>query len=170
MGEAVNLTEEERCHVIKQYVDSVKKYHTNLKVIAGSLVQSARATIAFTKQASAFGPNFALALSPSYYRSMIDDVVLVELSKHQNIIGIKDTDGDVGKMTTLIHRINPKDVSTKFFLPKLFIGAVSLIAKSGNVFLDLCVEIQRLYEEGKIDKAVQLQCKLAEADDALCRW
>lgn len=60
--------------------------------------------------------------------------------------------------------------SADFFLPELLIGAVGLIPGAGNVFPSLCVEVQKLYEQGKIQDAIELQHKLVEADDALCRW
>ncbi|KAI8364468.1 hypothetical protein EDC96DRAFT_608553 [Choanephora cucurbitarum] len=101
--------------------------------------------------------------------------VLVQLTKHKNIIGVKGTEGNVGKMTNLVNKTNPQEVtllagSTDFFLPELLIGAVGLIPGSGNVFPSLCVEIQKLFDAGKLQEAIQLQRKLVEADDALCRW
>ncbi|RCI04932.1 hypothetical protein CU098_012002 [Rhizopus stolonifer] len=101
--------------------------------------------------------------------------VLARLSKHKNIIGVKGTEGNVGKMANLANKTNPNEVtllagSTDFFLPELLIGAVGLIPGSGNVFPSLCVEVQKLYESGKLEEAIQLQRKLVEADDALCRW
>jgi L-threo-3-deoxy-hexylosonate aldolase len=60
--------------------------------------------------------------------------------------------------------------SADFFLPELLMGAVGLIPGAGNVFPSLCVQVQKLFEQGKIQEAVELQHKLVEADDALCRW
>jgi dihydrodipicolinate synthase/N-acetylneuraminate lyase len=60
--------------------------------------------------------------------------------------------------------------SADFFLPELLMGAVGLIPGAGNVFPTLCVQVQKLYEQGKIQEAIELQHKLVEADDALCRW
>ncbi|KAI9471884.1 MAG: hypothetical protein EXX96DRAFT_529687 [Benjaminiella poitrasii] len=209
MGEAVHLSEQERVQVIKQCTESVKKYNSKLKIIAGTSAQSAKVTIEYTKQAAEAGAGFSLILPPSFYRGAIDDEaliqfyttvadhsslpviiynypgvcqgvdisipVLVKLSKHKNIIGVKGTDGNVGKMANLINKTNPQEVtllagSVDFFLSELILGAVGLIPGAGNVFPTLCVEIQRLYEAGKLEEAIQLQRKLVEADDALCRW
>lgn len=60
--------------------------------------------------------------------------------------------------------------SADFFLPELVIGVVGLIPGAGNIFPSLCVQVQTLYEEGKLKEASELQHKLVEADDALCRW
>lgn len=60
--------------------------------------------------------------------------------------------------------------SADFFLPELIVGVVGLIPGAGNVFPTLCVNVQTLYEEGKLKEASELQAKLVEADDALCRW
>jgi L-threo-3-deoxy-hexylosonate aldolase len=60
--------------------------------------------------------------------------------------------------------------SVDFFVPELLIGAVGLIPGAGNVFPSLCVELQRLYENGQLKEAVELQRQLVEPDDAICRW
>jgi L-threo-3-deoxy-hexylosonate aldolase len=60
--------------------------------------------------------------------------------------------------------------SVDFFLPELVIGAVGLIPGAGNIYPALCVQVQQLYEQGKLQEAITLQKKLVEADDALCRW
>lgn len=142
MGEAVNLSDEERVQVIQQCSDSVKKYNPNLKIIAGTSSQSARNTITYTKQAAEAGAGFALILPPSFYKGSMDHdalyqfyttvadqsplpvviynypgvcqgldlsiPLLVELSKHKNIIGVKGTDGNVGKMANLVNKTNPE--------------------------------------------------------------
>lgn len=142
MGEAVNLSDEERIQVIQQCSDSVNKYNPNLKIIAGTSSQSARNTITYTKQAAKAGAGFTLILPPSFYKGSLDHnallqfyttvadqsplpvviynypgvcqgldlsiPLLVELSKHKNIVGVKGTDGNVGKMTNLVNKTNPE--------------------------------------------------------------
>lgn len=142
MGEAVNLSEEERFIVIEQASNSIKKYNPELKLIAGASAQSARTTVFYAKQAAKAGASFILTLPPSFYKGSIDDKalshfyttvadesplpviiynypavcqgldlsvnLLVELSKHPNIIGVKGTDGNVGKMANLVNKTNPQ--------------------------------------------------------------
>lgn len=53
--------------------------------------------------------------------------VLVELSRHPNIIGVKGTDGNVGKMANLVRKTDPKGkkkihVSCLFFITDTVIG------------------------------------------------
>ncbi|GAA5809950.1 hypothetical protein MFLAVUS_003365 [Mucor flavus] len=209
MGEAVNLSEEERGLVITQAYQSIKKYNHTLKLIAGTSAQSARTTISYTKQAAQHGAQFTLILPPSFYRGAVDEEailnffrtvadnsplpvviynypgvcqgldlsvkVLTQLSKHHNIIGVKGTDGNVGKMANLVQKTDPGEVtllagSADFFLPELVIGVVGLIPGAGNVLPGLCVQVQSLYEQGNAKEAGELQLKLVEADDALCRW
>lgn len=141
MGEAVNLSEEERGLVITQAYQSIKKYNHTLKLIAGTSAQSARTTISYTKQAAQHGAQFTLILPPSFYRGAVDEdailnffrtvadnsplpvviynypgvcqgldlsvKVLTQLSKHHNIIGVKGTDGNVGKMANLVQKTDP---------------------------------------------------------------
>jgi L-threo-3-deoxy-hexylosonate aldolase len=142
MGEAVNLSEEERVQVIQQCSKSVQKYNAKLKIIAGASAQSARTTIAYTQAAAKAGAGFALILPPSFYLGAIGHdalfqyytkvadqsplpviiynypgvcqgvdasvKLLVELSQHKNIIGVKGTDGNVGKMANLVKKTNPQ--------------------------------------------------------------
>lgn len=142
MGEAVNLSDEERIQVIQQCSNSVSKYNPNLKIIAGTSSQSARNTITYTKQAAEAGAGFTLILPPSFYKGSMDHdallqfyttvadqsplpvviynypgvcqgldlsiPLLVELSKHKNIVGVKGTDGNVGKMANLVNKTNPE--------------------------------------------------------------
>ncbi|CEP10295.1 hypothetical protein [Parasitella parasitica] len=209
MGEAVNLSEYERVQVIQQCFESINKYNPKLKMIAGTSSQSARNTIAYTRQAAEAGAGYALVLPPSFYKGSMDHnalykfytsvadqsplpiviynypgvcqgldlsiSLLVELSQHKNIVGVKGTDGNVGKMANLVNKTNPEDLtllagSVDFFLSELIIGAVGLIPGAGNVFPSLCVHVQTLYEENRLQEAIELQRKLVEADDALCRW
>jgi L-threo-3-deoxy-hexylosonate aldolase len=46
----------------------------------------------------------------------ISTAVLVKLSKHENIIGIKGTDGNVGKMADLVHKTDPSGKKSSFFI------------------------------------------------------
>ncbi|CAO3692419.1 unnamed protein product [Rhizopus stolonifer] len=209
MGEAVNVSDEERTQVIECVVQAAQKYNPKLVIVAGTSSQSARNSVAYTKQAAAAGAQYALVLPPSFYRGSITDEalmafytavadqsplpviiynfpavcqgldistsVLTQLSKHKNIIGVKGTDGNVGKMTNLITKTNPEEVallagSVDFFLAELLVGATGLIPGAGNVFPSLCVEIQRLYDNKEYAEAAKLQKQLVEADDALCRW
>ncbi|KAI9319261.1 hypothetical protein BX666DRAFT_1442844 [Dichotomocladium elegans] len=101
---------------------------------------------------------------------------VVRLAKHHNIVGIKGTDGNVGKVGYLAGRIGPEDNfsllagSADFFLPALTMGAVGVVPGLGNVLPRACVELQRLYEGGKLKEAQKLQMQLVRPDDALARW
>lgn len=145
MGEAVNLSDDERVQVIQQCSDSVKKHNPSLKIIAGTSSQSARNTITYTKQAAEAGAGFVLVLPPSFYKGSMDHdalyqfyttvadhsplpvviynypgvcqgldlsiPLLVQLSKHKNIVGVKGTDGNVGKMANLVNKTDPQGES-----------------------------------------------------------
>ncbi|CDS09139.1 hypothetical protein LRAMOSA10499 [Lichtheimia ramosa] len=101
---------------------------------------------------------------------------LEKLAKHPNIVGVKGTDGNIGKVGYLGARIKPEDNfallagSADFFLPALAVGAVGVVPGLGNVAPRACVEVQRLFESGKLEAATKLQQQLVEPDDALARW
>ncbi|KAI9488585.1 hypothetical protein BDB00DRAFT_847477 [Zychaea mexicana] len=106
----------------------------------------------------------------------IDAQTIVKLAKHPNIVGIKGTDGNIGKVGYVAHRITPEDNfallagSVDFFLPALAVGAVGCVPGLGNVAPRACVEIQKLFEKGDLEGAKKLQQTLVEPDDALARW
>ncbi|KAG2216583.1 hypothetical protein INT45_004504 [Circinella minor] len=106
----------------------------------------------------------------------VDVETIVKLAKHPNIVGIKGTDGNIGKVGYIAHRITPEDNfsllagSVDFFLPALSVGAVGCVPGLGNVAPRACVEVQKLFDQGDFEKAKKLQQTLVESDDALARW
>ncbi|KAG0163993.1 NADPH-cytochrome P450 reductase [Apophysomyces sp. BC1034] len=101
--------------------------------------------------------------------------VLVELSKHKNVIGVKGTDGNIGKIGYLAQHTDPSEFallagSADFFLPALTVGAVGVIAGLANIMPRACIEIQQLFDKGEMEKARNLQVKLVRVDDAAARW
>lgn len=105
----------------------------------------------------------------------IDVETLAELSLHSNIVGIKATDGNIGKIGSLSAHTSPQEFtllagSADFFLPALTVGAVGVVPGVGNVTPKAIVRLQKLFEEGKLTEATELQKKLVVTDDALNRW
>ncbi len=72
-GEAILLDEAEKLRLIEAARAGTPE---DRAVIAGTGLQSTRATIALTRAAAAAGADFALVLSPSYYKGLMTDVVL----------------------------------------------------------------------------------------------
>ncbi|CAO3591750.1 unnamed protein product [Absidia cylindrospora] len=105
----------------------------------------------------------------------IDTPTLARLAKHQNIVGIKGTDGNIGKVGYLTEHTRGENFtllagSADFFLPALSVGAVGCVPGLANVMPRACVELLRLYQAGEYKAASELQVKLVLPDDALARW
>ena len=101
---------------------------------------------------------------------MSADIVL-ELAQHPNIVGIKDSSGNMVKMGLVVHAA-PEGFqvlagSGSFFLPALAIGAVGLIAALVNIAAVDLARIQKLFCDGHISEARNLQLKLIETNSAV---
>jgi 4-hydroxy-2-oxoglutarate aldolase len=89
---------------------------------------------------------------------------VAKLSEHSNIIGIKDSSGNIGQLSEVIH-LSQKGFavfvgSAPVFFPALCAGAVGGILAVANVVPQECVQIQRLFNQGKMNEARALQNQL----------
>ncbi len=96
---------------------------------------------------------------------------ILELAQHANIIGIKDSSGDLAKMGSVIDAA-PEGFqvlagSGSFFLPALAIGAVGLIAALVNIAAVDLARIQSLFRDGQLGEARNLQQRLIEINSAV---
>ena len=97
--------------------------------------------------------------------------LLVELSQHPNIIGVKDTSGNMPKMGETIRRANPSFQvlagSANFFYPSLSIGVTGGILALANVAPDESVELFSLFNVGEIEKGRDLHLRLLPVNLAI---
>lgn len=101
---------------------------------------------------------------PQFTGINLDAEVVAKLSNHPNIIGIKDSSGNIGQLSEIIH-LSKKGFavfvgSAPVFYPALCVGAVGGILAVANVVPDLCVQIQNLFGKGKLEEARLLQNRL----------
>lgn len=94
---------------------------------------------------------------------------IIELSQHENIVGVKLTCGNTGKLARVAAATAPKEFATMggsadFLLPALIAGGHGVIAGLANLSPKAHVETMRLYEEGKIAEAQQMAAILARGD------
>jgi len=89
---------------------------------------------------------------------------VAKLSEHPNIIGIKDSSGNIGQLSEIIYLSHEKFAvfvgSAPVFFPALCVGAVGGILAVAQVAPKACVQIQNLFNKGKIDEARALQGRL----------
>lgn len=93
---------------------------------------------------------------------------VLSLSKHPNIVGVKLTCGNTGKLARVAAGAKPGFLtmggSADFILPTLVVGGHGVIAGVANLAPKACVEIMKLYEQGNATKARELQAIVARGD------
>jgi 4-hydroxy-2-oxoglutarate aldolase len=90
--------------------------------------------------------------------------LVAKLSDHSNIIGIKDSSGNIGQLSEIIH-LSQKGFaifvgSAPVFYPALCVGAVGGVLAVANVAPQVCVNILNLFRKGKMEEARALQSRL----------
>ncbi|MGB9867311.1 MAG: dihydrodipicolinate synthase family protein [Bacillota bacterium] len=97
--------------------------------------------------------------------------LIVEVSKHANVVGIKDSSGNVVQMSEIIARAKPGfrvfAGSGSYLLPSLCVGAVGATAAVANVFPDECDEIYCAFKRGDLETARQLQLAILQVNAAV---
>jgi 4-hydroxy-2-oxoglutarate aldolase len=89
---------------------------------------------------------------------------VARLSEHPNIIGVKDSSGNIGQLSEIIYLSQEGFAvfvgSAPVFFPALCVGAVGGILAVANVTPKECVQIQSLFGRKKLDDARELQGRL----------
>jgi 4-hydroxy-2-oxoglutarate aldolase len=99
----------------------------------------------------------------------LDSDIIAALAQHPNIVGTKLSCGNIGKLHRLTTTFPPSSFSvfpgqSAVFLQALISGGAGAIAALPNIVPKLHMKLYRLWEEGKIAGAMELQGKLGHAD------
>jgi len=161
-GESPTLDYEEHEKVIEVSVETALK---RIKVIAGTGANSTREAIDLTKHAKEAGADATLQVTPYYNKpnqaglikhfSAVADLGLptilynipgrcsreieistvVELSKHPNIVAVKEAGGNVDRVSQTLARCNIEVLSgdDSLTLPMMSVGALGVISVASNV-------------------------------------
>ena len=101
----------------------------------------------------------------------LDATTICTLAEHLNIIGVKDSAGNMVKLTQIYSetpsRFRVFAGSAGFLLPALAVGAVGAVAALANVFPREVCRLQELFNDGKIEEARLLQARLVPANTAV---
>lgn len=101
----------------------------------------------------------------------LDAETVITLSAHENIIGVKDSSGNVTKMAEIAANAQEGFVvlagSAGFLLPALVIGARGAIAALANIAPRECLQLMNLYQQGALDEARALQARLIPVNTAV---
>jgi 4-hydroxy-2-oxoglutarate aldolase len=101
---------------------------------------------------------------PQFTGINMEPELVAKLSEHPNIIGIKDSSGNIGQLSEIVHLSQKRFAvfvgSAPVFFPALCVGAVGGILAVAQVAPQECVQIQDLFKKGKMDEARVLQSRL----------
>jgi len=101
---------------------------------------------------------------PQFTGINMEAELVAKLSAHPNIIGIKDSSGNIGQLSEILHLSQKRFAvfigSAPVFFPALCVGAVGGILAVAQVTPNACIQIQNLFGKGKIDEAGELQGRL----------
>lgn len=104
----------------------------------------------------------------------IPDKAIIQLSKHPNIIGMKDSGAKIAKVAYLIHECPKFQIlagSASFLAPALMCGAVGGVCALANIAPGLILEMMSKIETKEYTKAFSIQKRLVESNVAVTsRW
>ncbi|MCL4486925.1 MAG: dihydrodipicolinate synthase family protein [Chloroflexi bacterium] len=105
----------------------------------------------------------------------IDTATVIALAQHPNIVGIKDSSGNVAKFAEIVRSVRA-DFSVlagsgSYFYPALCVGAKGAVAALANVAPRECLEIYDHWRAGRHAQARELQLKVIPLNAAVTnRW
>jgi 4-hydroxy-2-oxoglutarate aldolase len=193
-GESVYLNERERLSVVEASREAIP---SSKLMLVGTGMESTRETIRFSNQVAEIGADYALVVTPSYFKDSMKPQILYDhfisiadssrigllvynvpkftginmepdlvarLSEHPNIVGAKDSSGNIGQLSEIVHLSHNGFAvftgSAPVFFPALCVGAAGGILAVTNIAPQEFCKIQSLFYEGKLEEARQLQNRL----------
>ena len=95
------------------------------------------------------------------------------MAQHPNIIGIKDSGGNVVKMGDIRRLVGPEFQvlagSASFLLPALSVGAVGGVLALANIAPEQCLAIYQHFLDGEWEQARKLQVRMIPVNTAVTR-
>ncbi len=103
----------------------------------------------------------------------MDAETLLMLSEHPNIIGMKDSGGNVAKMGEIRKQAKPEFQilagSAGFLVPAMSVGACGGILASANVAPAQCIAMHKAFISGDMAKASKLQINIIPLNNAVTK-
>jgi 4-hydroxy-2-oxoglutarate aldolase len=108
---------------------------------------------------------------PTFTHVNMDAAAVARASRHPNIVGIKDTSGNITQLADTVRQADPGFQvlagSASFLLAGLALGAVGGILALANIAPLQTLDLYRLFQEGKWAEAAVLQRHLLPANAAV---
>ena len=100
---------------------------------------------------------------------------IVEIARHPNIIGMKDSGGNMVKMGDIKFRVRPEFQilagSAGFLLPAMSVGAIGGILALANIAPIQCIGIYEAFLNGDLNKARKIQLEMIPVNSAVTsKW
>jgi 4-hydroxy-2-oxoglutarate aldolase len=97
--------------------------------------------------------------------------LVIKLSQHPNIIGVKDSSGNLAKLGEIIQGARSGFQvlagSAGFLYPALCLGAIGGVLALSNIAPQLCCDILYFFHQGRHTEAKELQLRLIAANAAV---
>jgi 4-hydroxy-2-oxoglutarate aldolase len=108
---------------------------------------------------------------PKFTNVDMDAVTIARAAAHRNVVGIKDSGGNITKLGDVV-RLTAPDFqvlagSAGFFFAALTLGAVGGVLGLANVAPQQAIDIYRLTKAGKWDQAAELQRRMIPVNAAV---
>ena len=112
---------------------------------------------------------------PAYAGIDMDARSMIELAAHSNVIGVKESGGNVNKIADVVRAVRSDFAvmagSGGFFYPALCVGGKGCVPALGNVAPRETVEMLTAYQRGDHNRARELQLKMIPLNAAVTsRW
>lgn len=111
---------------------------------------------------------------PRFTNLDMDAATVTRIAGHPNIVGIKDSGGNVGKLAEIVGSagldFQVLAGSASFFLPALAVGAVGGVMALANVAPQLAIDLYALVRAGRWDEAASLQRRIIPLNTAVTAW
>lgn len=187
-GEFIYLSNKEKIDLLKITISEVKG---RVPIIAGTACPSTKETVMLTRQVKELGATAALVAAPYFIKPSFNELyehfetldkiglplILYNIpqcagvhfkwwtaegiAKLENVVGIKDTSGDIPFMEALFEKLKEEVAilvgHDEVVIAALAAGADGAILSSGNVIPDIWQEIYCAVKGGDIGKAQRLQ-------------
>lgn len=101
----------------------------------------------------------------------LDAALICTLADHPNIVGLKDSSGNIAKMAQIVAQAPAHFAmfagSAGYLLPALAVGALGAVAALANIFPRQVCQVQKLFASGHLADARLLQGRLVPANTAV---
>lgn len=95
--------------------------------------------------------------------------LVARLAEHPNIVGIKDTSGNIVQLSELVRDTGDDFAvfagNAGYLLPALSVGVKGGTLALANILPDDCCRLVSLFKEGRMEEAKQLQLRLLEPNN-----